>query len=143
MNKFLVSAALLLLPALVGAQVTAPRQVQFVEQTLMSTATCSSLLVSSATVAGGQATQVVTSSGTLWGSITIQNKDSSANVYFSDSVNVASGTANGVLNANTGYELAPGTPGGSASFLLGPGQLWYGVNDSGSRATVVTVCKGK
>lgn len=143
MKGLLISAALFLLPSLVGAQVVTPRVVTDVEQTFRSTMTCVSVSIASATAAGGAATQVVSSTQTLWGSITIQNKDSSANAYFSDSINVASGTANGVTNALTGFEIAAGSPGGVASFYLAPGMLWYGVNDSGARATTVTICKGR
>lgn len=141
--KFLVLTGVLLFPAAASAQVIAPRVVTDVEQTYRSTMTCVSMLISSATAAGGAATQVIASTQTLWGSITIQNKDSSANAYFSDSISVTSGTANGVLNVNTGFEIGPGSPGGSANFYIGPGELWYGVNDSGARQTVITICKGR
>lgn len=143
MKGFLVVAALFLLPSALMAQVVAPRVVTDVESTFRSTMTCVSVSIASATAAGGQATQIIASTGTLWGSATIQNKDSSANAYFSDSVNVASGTANGVLNPLTGFEIAAGTPGGSASVSLAPGELLYMVNDSGSRAATVTICKGR
>ena len=143
MRGLLISAAVLFLSAgAARAQVVAPRQVSDVEQTYRSTMTCTALLVSSATAAGGQATQVITSTQTLWGAVTIQNQDSSANVYVSDSIQVASSTASGVLNANTGFELAKGSPGGSGSFYIGPGELLYVVNDGGVGKTVVVICKG-
>lgn len=141
MRGFLFFVVLLLFPAMVRAQVVAPRQVIDVAQTYRGNTKCTAILISSATAAGGQATQVITSTQTLWDAITIQNMDSGSNAYFSDSINVTSGTANGVLNSNTGFELAKGTPGNAASFYLGPGQLWYGVND-GAAPSVIVVCKG-
>lgn len=143
MRAFLFTAALFLLPAMASAAVENPRPTTFVEPSLISTMTCTTVSIASATVAGGQASQVITSTQTLWGSVTIQNRDSSVSLYVSDNVNVASGTANGTVNVLTGFQIAGGSPGGSASFLLPPGQLLYVVNDSGSRVSAATVCKGR
>lgn len=142
MRLVFVAAALILLPALASAQVTTPQSVQNVVQTLRSTHTCAAVSVSSAVAAGGQATQVVASTMTLWSSITIQNLDTAVNLHCGDSVNVATRSANGVTNPLTGFMLAPGSPGGVAGFLLPPGALWYCVNDSGSRAATAEICKG-
>jgi hypothetical protein len=141
MKGLLISAVFFLLPAAASAQVAVPRAVIDVAQTYRGNTKCPALLISSATVASNQATQVIASTITLWNSITIQNLDSGSNVYCSDSVNVTSGTANGTLNVNTGFELAKGTPGAAASFYIGPGQLWYCVND-GAAPSVAVVCKG-
>lgn len=144
MKGFLIFAALLL-PAMASAQVIAPRQVMDVAQTFRSTMTCSGVQVSSAVAGGSQATSVVSSTQTLWLSISIQNQDATANVYCSDSVSVSTPLAAGTANPSLGWGLAgAATPtGGSGSFMLAPGELFYCVNDSGSRTSAIAVCKGR
>lgn len=143
MKGFLVSAVLFLLPSLVVAQVTAPRVVTDVELTYRSTMTCNGVSISSFTTGTTQSTQVVASTVTLWGSITIQNVDTAANVFCDDNPSVSTGAANGVNDPLRGFELGYGSPGAAASFYLAPGQLWYCVNDSGSRISSVVVCRGR
>lgn len=142
MKNFLISVALLVMPVLASAQIVAPRAVTDVELTFKSTMTCVSLAVSSAANVNAP-TQVIASTQTLWGSISIQNRDSTANIYCSDSVAVTSQTAAGTLNTATGWEIPAGSPGGASSFYIGPGQLWYCVNDTITRTSNISLCKGR
>lgn len=142
MKNFLISVALLVMPIMASAQVVAPQQVQNVELTYKSTMTCVSVSVASAT-SSNQATQVIASTQTLWGSISIQNRDNTANVYCSDSVSVTSQTAAGTFNSATGWEIPAGAPGGAASFYIGPGELFYCVNDTITKASNISLCKGR
>lgn len=134
---------LCLLALLVPIQARAldPQSTAGMAQQYSSTMTCSSLFVSSATLPG-QAT-VIISTSPAYRSVSIQNRSSTANVYCGDSVNVSSQTANGAFNANTGWELAPGSPGGSASFYLVPGEPFYCVNDTVTSTSTITACRGR
>ena len=131
-----------MLPALAGAQVQNPRVVTDMDLTFRSTMTCSGVSISSAGNVGLGATQVIKSTQTLWASISVQNLDPTCNVYCGDSVFVTSSTNSGAV-PNVGWELAPGYPGGSQSFFIGPGELFYCVNDTITRASTIAVCRGR
>ncbi len=119
--------------------VKAQVQTEGVAQQFASTGTCVSIAISSAGTTGG-GTQVNVSTNTLYRAVSVQDRDSTYNLFCSDNVNVSSQAAAGTLSAATGWEIPANL--GASSFIIFPGEAWYCVNDSTSKTTNATICKG-
>lgn len=114
-----------------------PYQVTPTSEQFQSTMTCYSIQVSSQIALG-----VVVSTQTLWRSASIQNRDSSANLYFSPDVLVSSQTGT-TFNSHVGIEIAFGTPGQTAGVVMVPGEQLYILNDSATKTSLATICLGR
>lgn len=158
MNKIkaliLLAAVLAFMPNKAAAQdqliPVSPVSITFpttgMEMQFKSTMTCYGIAISSQqpAPAGGvsiaSATLVNGSTAYMFSSVSVQNRNTSFNVYCAPNIFVSSQAATGVLNPNTGIQI---TPGGLGNFTMVPGQPLYCINDSQTTSANATVCRGR
>ena len=138
--KKLLATVILLASFRSAPALAQPEQVQAVAQQFGQVMTCLSVQVASGTVAANQATAMNTAYG--YRSIEVQNRDGSANLFCGTAISVSSQPGS-AFNAATGWEIPGAATMPSHTFYLVPGQILYCVNDSGSKVTFATVCKGR
>lgn len=84
-------------------------------------------------------TAIIASTQTLYRSISIQNRDTTANYYCSPNVNVSSQTGT-TFSTRTGILIAPGQ---TAGIVIAPAQQQYCLNDSANKRALGTACLGR
>lgn len=148
--KKIALALMFLFPAAASAQIqpAAPRQLVDVADTLQSTMTCYSIVVSSFSGLSGDATGVIRSTVTLWREAFLSNNDTVPQ-FFSENPNVSTTTVvNGVIDTSKLHIDIAVWPASATNPLplrvpLAPGQQLYMVGGSVTRKSLISLCLGK
>lgn len=137
--KNIVQVVLLLVTVLFcGGRASAQNEepVTGVATMFKSTMTCPSVQISSQTPTPMLNTLV------RYRGISIQNRDTTANIFCAPSVSVATQTGT-TFNAGTGWEIPAGSTPQDRGFTLYPGEQIYCLNDSATKTSFVTTCVGR